>query len=463
VAAREIKPYEDGAPKVPLMASPPAPGHVVATSAIAELGVTEWKLGNGIRVVVKPTDFSNDAVRMTSFSPGGNSLTKDADFDSAKFAETVVVEGGLGPYDAIELRKSLAGKVVSVRPYIGELEEGLSGQASSTDLETLFQMMHLWFTAPRRDETAFAAWRSRETETVRNRRLSPEGSFFEDMTLFTSQDHLRRRPITPEVVEHVDLDKAMAIYKDRFADAGDFTFVLVGNIDLERMKSLVETYLGSLPTKGRKETWRDVKVFRPTGVKTKTIYRGTEPKSLVTLTFHGNERWSRDTENDMRMLVDVLRIRLREVLREELGSVYGVQIGGGISRRPRQEFSLTVGFGCSPDNVDKLEQAVFDEAKAIQANGIGDEYIGKVKEQRRRAHEVELKDNSFWVHELARAYDFGDDPRLIPDITPMLDKIDSAHVRAAAKKYITPKQYVLGVLKPENAAGAAAAPAPVKK
>jgi zinc protease len=272
--------------------------------------------------------------------------------------------------------------------------------------------------------------------------------------VLSTQNHLRRRPTTPEAVEKVDLDKALAIYKDRFADASDFTFVFVGNIDLDRLKQLAEAYLASLPTKKRKESWRDVKVYWPNGVKTKTVTKGSEPKSLVVLTFHGNEKWSRDTENDMRMLGETLRLRLRQVLREDMGGVYGVQAGGMISRRPRQEYKFSVSFGCAPENVDKLEKAVFDEIKAMQKNGIDDDYILKVKEARQRAHETELQDNGYWARELERAYRYGDDPRLIPDIGPMLAKVSSDRVRAAAKKYLSSKQYVLGVLKPESSAGA---------
>ncbi|MBI5536069.1 MAG: insulinase family protein [Deltaproteobacteria bacterium] len=455
VASRDIKPYEDAAPSGPLMAQKPAPGPVVKTSTVSEINVTEWTLKNGVRVIVKPTTFSNDEVKLTAFSPGGTSLVKDADYDSAKFADEIVAMGGLGPFDAIKLRKSLAGKVASVSARISELEEGFSGHAAPADIELLLQMVNLSFTAPRRDENAFASWRTRETESVRNRRLSPDRTFFEDMLLFSTQNHLRRRPTTPEVLQKVDLDKVMAIYKDRFADAGDFTFVLVGNIELDRLKPLVETYLGSLPTKGRKESWRDINVAWPNGVQTKTIVKGTEPKSRVTLTFHGAERWTRDTDNDLRMLAEVLRIRLREILREDMGGVYGVTVGGAITRRPKQEFTFNVSFGCSPENVDKLEKAIFDEVKVVQEKGIGDDYIVKVKELRRRAHETDLKDNGYWTRELERAYRFGDDPRQIVDITPLLDKVNSDHVRAAAKKYITTKQYVLGVLKPENAGAAA--------
>ena len=178
VEARSIAAYEDAVANTPLMASPPKPGRVVEAKAIPELGVTEWKLQNGVRVVVKPTEFDNDEVKMAAFSPGGHSLVKDADFDSARFADSIVGEGGIGPFDVVKLRKLFAGKVVSVRARVSELEEGLSGRASPADLELMFQLIHLGFTAPRRDENAFKSWRAREIESARNRRLSPEGSFY---------------------------------------------------------------------------------------------------------------------------------------------------------------------------------------------------------------------------------------------------------------------------------------------
>jgi zinc protease len=452
VEARDIKPYDDAAPTVPLMADKPAPGPVVATKTIPELGVTEWTLKNGVRVVVKPTDFRNDDVRMSGFAPGGTSLAPDADYESAKYADTVVGQGGVGPFDEPALRKALAGKVVSARAHIGELEEGVSAGASPSDLDAMFQLVHLDFTAPRRDEGAFEAWRARELESTKNRVLSPEVSFFDALLIASTQNHKRRQPPTPERIQQVSLDKAFAFYRDRFADASGFTFVLVGNLDLDRTKALAETYLGSLPATNRKETWRDVNVQQPRGVVKKAVAKGSEPKSRVSLTFHGKQAWSRDAENDLHMLGEVLRIRLREILREDMGGVYGVSAGGGISRRPQQEYAFNVGFGCAPENIDKLEKAVWDEIKAIQAHGIGADYIEKVKELRRRAHEVSLKENGYWMRELQQAYTYGDDPKLVLDFDAMIEKVSSARVQAAAKKYLTSAQYVLGELRPATTA-----------
>lgn len=462
IASRTIEPYRDAGAGQKLMDKEPAPGVIAKTTTLESIGVTEWTLGNGVRVVVKPTDFANDEVRVAAFSPGGTSLAKDANYTNARFADDVVSQGGLGSFDAVALRKALAGKVVTLNARVSELEEGLSGRASPSDLETLFQMIHLTFAAPRRDPEAFASWRARQIEMVKNRRLSPEAVFAEDFTSFVSRDHLRRRPTTPEMLQAIDFDKAFAFYEDRFADASDFTFVFVGNVDTKRLEALAATYLGTLPTVKRKETWRDVKVSWPAGVKTKEVLKGSEPKSQVRIAFHGTEKWTRDTENDMRMLGEVLRHRLREILREDMGGVYGVQAAGSISRRPRQEYTFTIGFGCAPENVAKLKQAAFDEIKAIQANGIGEEYIAKIKEARRRAHEVDLKDNGFWLRELERAYVFGEDPRAIPDAAPWIDKVSSDRVRAAAKKYVRADQYVFGVLNPEAAPAAPASKAEAK-
>ncbi len=450
VAAREITAYDDAPPSVPLMAGAPTPGRVTQTRALAEVGVTEWTLANGVRVVVKPTDFKSDEVRLVGFAPGGTSLASDADYDSVKFADALAREGGLGPYDAPQLRKALAGKVASATAQIGELEASVSGSATPSDLETMLQMVHLRFGAPRRDDVAIAAWREQESERARNRRLSPERVFAEDLGLFATQNHKRRQPTTPEVIAKIDVGKALAFYKDRFADASGFTFVLVGTLDLERTKGLVEAYLGSLPAAKRKETWRDVGVQSPKGIAKKSVAAGSEPKARVSLTFHGKETWSRDTENDMRMLGAVLRMRLREILREDMGGVYGVGAGGAIARRPRPEYTFNVGFGCAPENVEKLEKAAWDEIKAIQTGGIGADYIAKVKELRRREHETALRENGFWLGELARAYTYGDDPKGILDFDAYVEKISSDRVRAAAKKYLG-AEYVLGELRPATA------------
>jgi zinc protease len=432
-----------------LLSEPLKGGRVIATKTIAEVNVTEWTLDNGVRVVVRPSDFTNDEVRMSATSPGGLSLVKAADLDSARVAASVAEQGGLGSFDALSLRRFLSGKLLSIGARVDELDERVFGNAALDDLELLLQATYLKFTAPRRDEPAFSAWRTREIERVRNRLLSPEIGFDEELTKLSTQNHPLRRPFTPELLGRVDLDKALEIYRQRFANAADFTFVFVGHVELERLKPLVEQYLGSLPAAPNREKWRDTKVFYPRGVKTLTLRKGSEPKSRVALTFHGAEKWSRDGANDLKTLREVLRLRLREVLREDLGGVYGVQVSGWLSRRPHPEYIMNIGFGCAPGSVETLKQAVFTELLALSEHGISEDYLQKVKESRRRTLETDLRDDAYWQRELERAYTHGEDPRLILEST-MLDKVTSDRLRAVAKKFAKSKDYVLGVLEPEQ-------------
>jgi zinc protease len=459
VGKQDVGPWTDLPAATSLMAKAPAPGTIVKTRTIDELGVTEWTLSNGAKVVVKPTDFQNDDVEVTGFSPGGSSRVPDKDYDTARFADDVIGDGGVGDFDRIALGKLLSGNTAHASAWIGELEEGVGAGASPDDLETMFQLLYLRVTAPRKDPDAFAAWKVRETDYAQKRRLRPEAAFFEDMSLYVSQHHKRRAPVTPEVIAKVDLDKALAIYKDRFADLGDFTFVIVGNVDLAKLQPLVETYLASLPTAHRKEAWKDVGVHFPKGAKELDLTGGTEPKSFVYLARHATQKWTKETERDLRLLQMLLSIRLREVLREDMSGVYGVQVWTQVTRRPRQERDFGVFFGCDPANVEKLRDAVVSVVKAVQKDGLDDTYLQKVREQITRGHETDLRENRYWLYRLADAWRFGDDPKDILDIQPMLARATVDNVKAAAKKYLDAKDSVLAVLRPVAAAPAAPTPA----
>ncbi len=384
-AGKQLEPYKDIVVDGPLMANKPKAGTVTKEKSIDAIGTKVWTLSNGARVILKPTDFKNDSIVLSGFSPGGHSLVSDADFPSARYASQIVGAGGVGKHSTLALTKLLAGKVAYVGAYIGELEESVSGSASPADLETMLQLLHLRFTAPRKDKDDFAAWKANQIEWVRNRKLDPQSVFFDEVSALASSNHLRYLPATLEFIDKVNQDKAHEIYKDRFADAGDFTFIFVGNIDEKTFKPLIETYVASLPANGRKEKWKDIGVKIPRGVKKIRTKRGTEPKSFVYLTMHGKQKWSWEAADDLDMLSQVLRIRLREVLREDMGGVYGVFSGGGLKRRPKQRFSFRIGFGCAPANAEKLKKAVFDVIAVVNKNGVNEDIITKIIENRIRS------------------------------------------------------------------------------
>ena len=330
----EPEPWVDRVRDRPLVDVAPVPGPVVATTELPELGVTEWRLANGARVAIKPTDFRNDEVWLTGFSPGGHSLAGDDEFISAVFADSVLREGGVGEFDRSELDKALAGKVAGARTSISELEERVAASGSPDDLETMLQLVHLRFTAPRADAEAVAGWKTRTAELLRNRLARPDAVFGDRLTEVLTGGHPRYRPPTEEMLEEIDLERALAFHRERFADAAGFTFVIVGAFDPETLRPLVERWLGGLPASGVEESWRDVGVERPDGTVEIEVAAGLEPKSQVRLVLHGPAAWSREESHLIGSLAAALQIRLREILREDLGATYGVGVSGSISSRP---------------------------------------------------------------------------------------------------------------------------------
>jgi zinc protease len=463
VAAAEQKPldpWQDTAPTDPLIAATPMGGAITAEKNLPEIGVTEWTLSNGARVVLKPTDFENQVVYLSASSPGGMALYPDRDFFSARAADDIAAVGGAGVHSVDALEKLLAGKTASAGTWISDYEEGAWGRAATSDLETLFQLVHLRMSGARKDDGAFAAWRESQVAFLKNRTLMPETVFRDELQKILTKDHLRRRAPTVADLEQIDVDRALAIYGERFGDVSDFTFTIVGSFDPAAVRPLVETYLGSLPGHGRKEKRKDVGIRNPRGQILKIMHGGSEPKASVQITFHDDEKWSRANQIDIEILSEVLRMRLREILREDMGGVYGVGAWGYITRAPRQVRTFSVSFGCAPENADALRKAVFDEIKRLQRSGIDQSYLDKIKEQRRRAFETDQRRNDWWQGRLDDAYDFGDDPRKIVDLDAVLARVTSDRVRKSAKRFLDDHKLVTGVLLPQETAAPTPTPTP---
>ncbi len=466
--SKELEAWVDRVRQEPLVPQPPEPGTLAEEQAYPEIGTTRWKLGNGVVVLLKPTDFKNDQVLLGAFSPGGSSLVADERFVSASFSTQVLGEGGIGAFDKIELDKALTGKIAYAGGFIGELEEGVRGSASPQDLLTMFQLVYLDFTAPRADAKAFESWKARTKAQLENRLARPEVVFSDKMTVTMSQGHFRRRPTTVDTLKEIDLDAALAVWRDRFGDAGDFTFAIVGAFRVDEIKPLVLAWLGGLPAAGRKETWKDVGVRPPPGVVNVEVRKGLEPKSSVRMNFTGPAKWTKEQDHLMGALSSALRIRLREVLREDMGGVYGVNAGGWIARRPIEQSSFGISFGCAPERVQELQNAVFTVIDAAKKDGFTDEILTKVREQEIRERETDLKENGFWLGVLLDAARYGEDPRDILKYGELVKGVTADALRQAARTYLDRSRLVTGVLNPEapaaapasGAAAAATAPAP---
>lgn len=449
VESMELTPYEYEESDAPLIESLPPRGSVISEEEVPELGLTVWELSNGARVIAKPTDFKDDEVVMQAYSPGGHSLSSDDAYLSASSAALFVSAGGVGAFSSVELDRKLAGIVAGVSPSIGSLTEGMTGGASPEDIETLFELVHLYFTAPRKDPVIFEALKVQLRSALANRDASPGQAFSDTLTMVLTQHHPRAIPLRVEDVDRLDLDVAFDFYQDRFSDAGDFTFVFVGVLDLDELRDLAERYLATLPATGRVESGADVGIDPPLGIEERTVRRGLEPQSQTQLVFAGEFEFSPHRQETIRLLADVLQTRLRDVLREELGGTYSVSASGNTSREPDQEYSVGVSFGSDPDRADELTAAVFEEIENIRSGSVPlAEQLETAKEARRRTHEVNVRLNTYWAAQLV-AYD-----RYDVDIDRILNQsameaVTEADIIEAAQAYLSSDRYVRVTLVPE--------------
>jgi zinc protease len=402
-------------------------------------------------VILKPTDFKNDEILLTAWSPGGHSLSTDENYFSASNADVVINECGIGGFSPVDLQKILAGKTANARSYISMLEEGITANATPQDIETMFQLIYLSFTAPNRSQDLFDSFISRNKEMLKNIFSNPTYYFYNARNKVLGQNHLRsNRIFEEEEWNKINLDSAVNFYKNRFADAGDFTFVLVGNFNVEPLKPLLAQYIGSLPSSGRIETWIDHGIRYPEGRVDTSFHKGSDQKSNVSIVLHNAYKYDKNVNYLLKSFTDVLNIKLIEVLREEKSGVYGVGASFSGSKWPYENFTLSISYPCKPENIDSLNTAVFDIIKNIKNKGVSDEDIQKVKESQLKEFEVKIKENGYWLSALKYAYLHGYNPEEIATYEKNVENLNSKNIQETANKYIDFKNCIILKLLPET-------------
>ncbi len=448
-----VDPYEDTVTDQPLIADLPPPGSIAAANIMDKIGVTEWTLSNGVRVILKPSDFQNDEIIFTAFSPGGHSLYPDEDYWSAALASAIVNQSGVADFNSIQLEKVLAGKQVRANPYISDLEEGMQGFSTIKDLETMFQLIHLYFTSPRKDSEAYQSLMTRQKQILQNLMVNPNYYFREQLNKIKYNDHLRKGIPKAEELDQVDLDKVFTVYEDRFADASDFTFIFVGNFTEESIKPLVEQYLATLPATDREESWQDVNADVAEGKIVERFSFGEAPKAQVDMSWSGEMDWDdRSNRFEHNVLLEILKNRLRESMREDQGGVYGVRVSGGVSKQPKEGYSVSFSFNAEPDQVDTLINVALTEVESMVKEGPTEEDLQKVLEVLRQSRIKNLKENNYWSSALKRHYWFGLDPEMIllDHYDELLSSVDSEAIHEMAKEVFSTKNYIQLVMMPEE-------------
>ena len=453
-SSRRLRPYVDAEAGQRLLPTPPRAGTIVNTEVRGDTGVTEWTLSNGATVVLKPTTLKEDQILFRATAPGGTSLASDADFLSARVADAVIPAGGAGQFSGVMLDKILSGKALAVVPYIDELDQGMAGGSTPQDLETMFQLLYLRFTQPRADPAAFASMVAQARAAVANQAASPEVVFNQTVASALSGENPRRRPETASTIDQWNLEKAMAFYKARFADASGFTFVFVGSFRPETLKPLVETYIASLPATHGREKWRDVGIDPPASVVEKTIQKGIAPKSQVAVVFHGPFEYDPAHRLALRTMTMLLESRLFDTIRQELGGTYSITAAPDATKFPRPRYTVRIEWTCDPARTESLVQRVFQEIDFVKSTRLGGQQMERVRESLRREYEANSQDNRYWLDQIAHAYEDGEASQLpaILNVPAQIQTLTVAALHDAAQTYLDTTRYVKVVLMPAAAA-----------
>lgn len=450
VAAEKLAPYQDEVTSLPLLTAEPVPGRIMAETRDSGLNLTTLILSNGIKVIIKPTDFKDNEILFTAFAPGGTSLYPDADFQSASAAGSIIPSFGAGNYGPGQMDKYLSGKQLGLKPYIGERSQGFSGGAAPKDLEAALQLVYAYFTEPRKDEKLFAGMIARTKAGLANRAGDPNSVFQDTISAVLGGYNVRRTGPSLEKLGQVDLGRSYAIYRERFADASGFTFIFTGNVDMVQIKPLLEKYLGALPSGNTHEKARDLGIHIPAGKMERKVYKGTENKATVRLVFSGLFDYSLANTILLDALKETLEIRLLERLREDESGVYSPGVQASSVKYPQGRYNFIISFGCSPQNADKLIAATLEEIGKLRTSGPPQLNVDKYLAEERRHLEVELKTNAFWLQYLTNQLQNGDAPDQIDQYSVLLDRVSTSTVRAAANQYLNGENYIRLELLPET-------------
>ncbi len=449
-SAAPVDPWKEATEGRALVEKDPGGGKVTARRSVPEIGATVLALSNGVEVWLKPTDFKNDQILFTSYAPGGMSLASEADYKSASIATAMVGVGGMGGLNPVDLSKMLSGKIAQAAPTIGEYTHGVSGSATPNDLETALQLNYLVHTAPNMTPDVLELLKRRLTGALENRNQNPRAVFGEKVEQVNTSNHYSATELTPADVPTLNLETMRRFYHARFSNAADETYFFVGAFTVDEITPLIEKWVASLPSTGKRSSAaRDMGVRFPTSVMKEEVKKGKEPASQTVLTFFADPGFDEFEMHRVRAATSVLTIRLREILREEMGGTYGVGVGFSNTPPMKGYGTTVVQFGSAPENVDKMVAATLKEIERLKAEGPSLDDVNKVKELERRDLETNAKQNSYWMGSMQTVHLFGWDPAGIARRLDRTEKLTPEIIKTMFQKYFPMERHTLVTLKPE--------------
>ena len=449
-SAAPVEPWKEATEGRALVEKDPVAGKVTARRTVPEIDATVLTLSNGVEVWLKPTEFKNDQILFSAYAPGGLSLAGEAEFKSASLATAMVGMGGLGGLNPVDLSKLLSGKIANAQPNVGAYTHGIGGSATPKDIETALQLAYLVHTAPNMTPDVFELLKRRLTAALQNRDQNPKAVFGEKVELVNSSNHYTAKELTVADIPSLSLETMRRFYEARFSNAADFTYFFVGAFAVDEITPKIEKWLGSLPSTGtRSSAARDMGIRFPAGVEKETVNKGKEPASQTVLSFFADPGFDEFEMHRLRAATSVLNIRLREILREEMGGTYGVSVGFSNTPPIKGYGMAVIQFGSAPENVDRMVAATLKEIERLKAEGPSADDVEKVKELERRDLETNGKQNSYWQGSMQTVHLYGWDPAGIARRDQRTERLTQENIKQMFQKYFPMDRYTLVTLKPE--------------
>jgi len=450
--ADKIEPYSETRVPTALLAEMPSPGTIVSKKTIEAIGVTEFMLSNGVRVILKPSTFKKDEVVLSAYRPGGQSSFADENDLAAKIAGGYVEEAGLGVFSKTDLQKLLAGKSVHVGTRIDASLDLVRGLCSAVDLETTLQLVHLYFGEPRRDENVYKSVLAANSTFETNVVMNPALSFLNEIQDTRYNHHPRiQRLVQPEKAwKELTLDKVMQAYRNRFGTANGFTFIFVGSFTPETIEPMIARYLGSLPTSDRAETWKDLGIRSIHGPFSQTVERGADPKSLVYNTYQQEAKWTLREGHILWSLGSILERVLIDKLRIETGGIYMLKVVSTLEKIPFEHYDLEIALPCAPDNIQKIIKGVDEEIEKIANEGPSTADVQKEVAAQKQAVQKHAESNNDWLWQLELIYKYDEGFGRLSTPYAMSELVTVENLQAVAKKYWRTDKWVRFVLRPQG-------------
>jgi zinc protease len=456
VFEKDYEPYVDDVNGSPLVdeSELPQAGKVISEIYDEKFGIYRYTLSNGAEILIKETDFRENEVLMTAVSKGGHSKASDEDWASANLAALIVTRAGVGDFSKIQLDKMLEGKIVSVTPFVEELTEGFTGKGSVEDLELMFKLLYLYFTSPRKDSESYDSYISRLKIYLANQDVKPDVAFAKTLRRILTNGHFRGRPFDLDFINEVELERGYSVYKERFSDPGDFTFIFTGSAPRDRILDLALKYIAPLEnstdfTIGERESWSNTGMDIPDGVIREDVFRGVDEKSEVAVIFKGSYKWDRYENLVIATLAEAVDMRLREVIREGEGGSYNISVYPSLKQFPDSEYQLIVFFGCSPDRAENLKKIVFEEIEKMKKD-IPEDILLKIKNANYQQHDKNILENRFWDNVILESELSSSKLEWIDMFKEMVGNISTAQLERAAVKYFDTGSFIDVTLYPES-------------